>query len=74
VEWNRFDICEAWYLALCEWHAGMGSPEYRRMCKLTRAGMFRPAPNLSPETLSENGQEIYRELTKRFASGWRPHF
>ena len=23
-EWNRFDLCEAWYLFACDWHEGQG--------------------------------------------------
>ena len=23
--WNRFDLCEAWYLFACDWHEGQGS-------------------------------------------------
>mgnify|MGYP006928205392 CR=1 FL=1 len=26
TEWNRFDICEAWYLFAADWHEGQGTP------------------------------------------------
>ena len=55
--WDRFDIAEAWYLALCHCHGGQWSREYARLCKLSRS--FRPSPLLSVETLTENGREIY---------------
>lgn len=55
--WDRFDIAEAWYLALCHCHGGQWSREYARLCKLSR--IFRPSPLLSVETLTENGREIY---------------
>jgi hypothetical protein len=62
VEWNRFDICEAWFIYLSENHGGQWSPEYARLCKLTRPGFFKPSPSLSRETLQENGKEILWNL------------
>ena len=53
----RFDIAEAYYLALSHCHGGQWSREYARLCKLART--FRPRPSLSVETLSENAREIY---------------
>ena len=55
---DRFDIAEAWYLALSDCHGGQWSKEYERLCKLSRyytPGMF--SPNYA--SLSENGKEIY---------------
>jgi len=54
---NRFDIAEAWYLALSHCHGGQWSREYARLCKLQRK--FNPCPELSVDTLTENGREIY---------------
>lgn len=54
---DRFDIVEAWYLALTHCHGGQWSDEYRRLSRITQ--YFRPSPMLSVETLSENGQVIY---------------
>ena len=31
TEWNRFDICEAWYLFASEWHEGQGSDTLRHL-------------------------------------------
>ena len=54
---DRFDIVEAWYLALAHCHRGQRSEEYQRLCKV---GLyFRPSPFLSVETLTENGRAIY---------------
>ena len=33
MHYNRFDIIEAWYLALSECHGGQFSNEYSRLCK-----------------------------------------
>jgi hypothetical protein len=62
---NRFDICEAYYLALSHCHSGQWSTEYARMCKLTRPGFFSPSPILSVDTLNENAKEIYESVCKR---------
>ena len=54
---DRFDIAEAYYLALSDCHGGQWSREYERLCRL--GCKFRPRPSLSVETLSENAREIY---------------
>jgi len=59
---DRFDICEAWYLALSECHRGQGSREYERLCKLTE--YFTPSPTLNVDKLSENARLIYDNATK----------
>lgn len=51
---DRFDICEAYYLALSHCHGGQWSTEYSRLCKLTK--YFTPARNLSVESLSDNAR------------------
>jgi len=55
--WNRFDILEAWYLALSQCYSGQGSEEYERLCKIE--SYFTPSMLLDEGTLSENGQVIY---------------
>lgn len=60
---NRFDIAEAWFLALSHCHGGQWSPEYARLCKLMRS--FKPSPLLSVSTLSDNGREIYEAACSR---------
>lgn len=60
---DRFDICEAWYLALSHCHGGQWSREYARLCAMQR--YFRPSPMLSVETLSDNAREIYDRACAR---------
>jgi len=60
---DRFDICEAWYLWLCDNHGGQWSREYKRLSKMTR--YFRPSPMLSVETLTDNGRAIFDALEAR---------
>jgi hypothetical protein len=60
-EFNRVDICEAWYLYLSSTHDGQGSLKYARLSKLT--GHFKPRSRLNcPADLTANGLEIYLAL------------
>lgn len=67
MNFDRFDICEAYYLALSEWHSGQGSAEYARLCRLT--SYYTPRPMLTPQTLTESGKIIYQQLTRKFSHG-----
>lgn len=70
---DRFDICEAHYCLEADWSWGgilWERPTNRKRrestgVQLHRMG-FRPRPNLEFDTLTENGQEIYRELERRY--------
>ena len=64
---DRFDICEAYFLALSHCHGGQWSREYARLSKLMR--YFRPAPSLSVENLSDNARVIYDNACARMLSG-----
>lgn len=57
---DRFDICEAYYLFFSHYHEGQGSEKYRRLSSMLR--YFRPSPMMEYETLSGNGKEIYDRL------------
>lgn len=63
--WDRFDICEAWFLALSHCYSGLWSNSYARLCRLTRPGFFRPSPILSVNSLTENGKVIYDNACKK---------
>lgn len=59
---NRFDICEAYYVFAMLYHTGQGSKEYAIFGRLRKLG-FSPGLYLcSKEGLTENGLEIYRKL------------
>ena len=60
---DRFDICEAWYCFLAEYHEGAMSKRYARLCKLLT--YFKPRPSLSVESLNDNAREIYQNLVYR---------
>jgi hypothetical protein len=57
---DRFDICDAHYLFLSEWHEGQWSKKYRRLCNMGR--FYKPSPGLRYEGLSNNAKEIYDTL------------
>ena len=63
TEWNRFDICEAWYLFASAWHQGQGSATYAVFGRLDRM-RFRPSPMLSTRSLSPNGRLILAGLIR----------
>ncbi len=63
TEWNRFDICEAWYLFASDWHEGQGSATYTVFGRLDRLG-FRPSPILSTCSLSPNGRLMLAGLIR----------
>ena len=58
---DRFDICEAYYLFASHYHLGQRSKEYEIFGRLQNI-QFKPSPILSEESLTENGQEIYQGL------------
>lgn len=57
AHFDRFDICEAWYLFHSNHSDYYTGPQAR-----LRAMDFSPRLNLSVETLSENALEIYAQL------------
>ena len=61
---DRFDVCEAYYLFACEWHGGAASPEYRIFGRLHDLG-FKPSPLLSKRSLTENGRAILAGLIRK---------
>jgi hypothetical protein len=64
---DRFDIVEAYYLALTHCHAGQWSREYARLCRMAR--YFQPSPMLSVDSLSDNAREIYENACARMLGG-----
>jgi len=64
MQFDRFDICEAYWLYASHYHSGQWSRLYAVMGRLHEM-QFKPAMGLSFETLTENGQEIYQSLENR---------
>lgn len=62
AQFDRFDICEAWYVFAMEWHSGQWSDEYAIFGRL-EALRFKPSPLLNnADDLDENARTIYDEL------------
>jgi len=61
---DRFDICEAYFMYASLYHKGQWSKEYEIFGKLYNIE-FEPSPLLSEETLTENGKEIFNNLIKK---------
>ena len=66
---DRYDICEAYYVLESDWHVGgmlhERGRDYSIGVQLHRMG-FRPRPSLgSRDSLTENGQEIYDAACER---------
>jgi hypothetical protein len=57
---DRFDICEGWFIYLSENHSGQSCPLYLRLCQLQK--WFKPSPFLTRSRLSENAQAILAKL------------
>lgn len=64
---DRFDICEAYYVFASLYHGGQRCPIYGWFARFDRM-RFRPSPMLSEETLSDNARAIFDSLVERFAS------
>jgi hypothetical protein len=59
---DRFDVCEAYYLFALHHHSGQGSATYALFATLARVG-FKPSPFLRDRaSLSANACEIYDSL------------
>ena len=67
MNWDRFDICEAYYCFATDWHGGQTDPIYKIFGRLHKIG-FKPSPHLGQyhlDRLTENGREIYENLKEK---------
>lgn len=61
---DRFDIVEAHYAFCCDYHEGLHSRLYARLCRILT--YLRPSPMFRGyESLSDNGRMIYDELVSK---------
>lgn len=58
---DRFDICEAYWLYMCLYHSGQASKLYRLTGVFAKL-QFEPRSDLDEDSLSENGRMIYDRL------------
>jgi hypothetical protein len=62
---DRFDIVEAHYWFCADYHGGLSSTLYRRLSRISE--YYTPSPvHRGYDDLSENAQEIYRDLVVRY--------
>lgn len=61
---DKFDICEAYWMYASLYHEGQNSEIYGIFGRLHRIG-FRPPPSISEDSLTENGKEILAGLIER---------
>ena len=61
---DRFDICEAYYLYAHDWHGGQWSRLYKVFGRLHKL-KFKPGPLFGYWSLSKNGKNIYNDLVER---------
>ena len=58
---DRFDIVEAHYAHAVDWHGGIRSKLYEKICRIRQ--YFKPSYSWSGfDSLSDNGKEIYLAL------------
>jgi hypothetical protein len=65
---NRFDICDAYYLFASEWHRGQNSTEYAIFGRLHKL-RYRPSPLLTKKSLTENARAILARLIRKARRG-----
>lgn len=67
---DRFDVCEAFYLLGTRFHSGQWSRGYAILSKLARM-RFQPRQNLRHVSdLTENGEAIYRKYAADARAAW----
>ena len=66
MHFDRFDIVEADYCFCYNYHSGQGCPLYARLCRITSmiSTRFHPRLNRFPDTLTDNGREMYDEMVR----------
>ena len=63
MQFDKFDICSAYYLFGMEYHSGQWSKEYAYMGRAMNAG-FKPGLTFSYDSLTDNGKAIYDNLVE----------
>jgi len=76
MHFDKFDICEAYYMYMVLWNSGGVTNRWYNTSRCTRQAQsisaqlhrmqFKPHPFLSEETLTENGLAIYNDLINKY--------
>lgn len=62
MQWNRFDICAAFYLYAVAYHAGQCSKEYRIFGRLIKLGYSPGVSVMRGNFENDNQRRIYNNL------------
>ena len=76
MQWDRFDIIEAYYLYARQYHKGQWSKEYKIFGRIAKLGYTSGYPEFlaalslrtydnPSDALSANGVEIYNQLVRK---------
>lgn len=69
MQFDRFDICDAYYLFASLYHSGQFSPEYKIFGRLNAIG-YKPSAGLvisrEPFVMSDNAIAIFQKLVDRY--------
>lgn len=60
---DRFQICESYFLFLSHYHEGQNSKKYKRLSKLT--SYYKPSPLLTLDNASEETKAGYHALVDK---------
>jgi hypothetical protein len=74
MRFDRFDICEAYWVFATLWHASgqcMHPESGREIFSRLERLKFQPRPSLSEDTLEENAREILDALERQERGGGR---
>jgi len=66
MNFDRWDICEAWWLYARDYHEGQGSWSHDILGRLYRMG-YRPPRDFEVDQLTQNGLDIYERLVRATA-------
>ena len=64
-QWDRFDICQAYWLYAANHHGGQNSALYGKLTQLARIRFYWPTAKTEAESLTPNGRMIYDNLIAR---------
>ena len=67
---DRFDVCEAYWLFYCHWHRGgmtlRCEAKGRGIAEQLDRMRYRPSPLLELDTMSDGAREIYELLVAEY--------
>jgi len=65
MHYDKFDIVLAWYHYCTDWHRGIGSWQYKRLCRIKSYFTPSRASLMDLEEYSPNAYQIYLDIVAR---------